>query len=89
MDPKFLKCQKIIQTTASWGSISSTWSTEYAKTGFARFWAVYEKTDIFGEEKHTISLIISNAGNLPYESSTENYHTPINSTSFVDYQNYV
>ena len=55
MDPKFLKCQKIIQTTASWGSISSTWSTEYAKTGFARFWAVYEKADIFGEEKHTNS----------------------------------
>ena len=37
IDLKFLKCQKIIQTTASWGSISSTWSTEYAKTGFARF----------------------------------------------------
>ena len=55
MDLKIVKCLKIIQTTASWGSISSTWSTEYAKTGFARFWAVCEKADIFGEEKYTIS----------------------------------
>ena len=55
MDLKNLKCQKIIKTTASWGSINSTRSTEYAKTGFNRFWAICEKADIFGKEKHTIS----------------------------------
>ena len=55
IDLKILKCQKIIKTTASWGSINSTWSTEYAKTGFTRFWAICEKADIFGKEKHTIS----------------------------------
>ena len=37
IDLKILKCQKIIKTTASWGSINSTWSTEYAKTGFTHF----------------------------------------------------
>ena len=55
IDLKIPKCQKIIKTTASWGSINSAWSTEYAKTGFTRFWAICEKADIFGKEKHTIS----------------------------------
>ena len=55
IDPKILKCLKIIKTTVSCGSINSTWPTEYAKPGFARFWAKFRKADFFEEEKHIIS----------------------------------
>ena len=54
IDLKLLKPQKIMKNTASWGSINSTWSTEYVKSSFTRIWAICEKADFFGNEKHTI-----------------------------------